>query len=326
MMASADDTWVSDAVPSAQYDDAVALGRCCHALGTGQHRWRVLMNDGDLARAGQLIHELVSAFTDEIGGPPTLAELLEIISWAMPAGEGTLAGGRPPRLDAVLRDGRSAETGRPSRVGDLNDAVFVIAGDLLADLTSATEGQFDAISGALVAALHQAGIILADTTGEDVAAITSVSRHSSRRYQIGDLVALHATGGGFHVAVVAARNRFGTAISVIDGIQPTDAVPTGPVAIEQAYYTDDRGLYDGGWFLLGHDDSLVPATEPELFHATVPWDPDEAGEHGLAEAPSGTTRLLSAEEAAAVGVNQAGFTQIWGEQELADHLNSRRAG
>ncbi|MGX6605025.1 hypothetical protein ACWKSP_23265 [Micromonosporaceae bacterium Da 78-11] len=175
-----------------------------------------------------------------------------------------------------------------------------------------------------MAALHQAGVILADTTGEDVTAITTASRRPSRQYRIGDLVALSAQGGGFHVAVVAARNRFGTAIAVLDGIRATDAVPTGPVVIERVYYTDDEGLYNGGWLLLGHDDTAVPAEEPEFFYAPVPWDPDEAGEHGLAESPGGATRLLSAEQAAAAGVDRPDFTQVWTENELADHLNRRR--
>ncbi|GID96547.1 hypothetical protein ACFQFC_18080 [Amorphoplanes digitatis] len=279
------------------------------------------MNGADLARAGRLIYEIVVEFTDEMAGPPTLAELLEIIS------SGMADGGHPPKLDAVLRDGRRpAKSGRPSRAGDLNDAVFVLAANLLAGLTSASDGRPDTVSAALVTALHDAGVILADATAEDVTAITTASRQPSRKYRIGDLVALQATGGGFHVAVVAARNRFGTAIAVVKGVQPTDAAPAGPVVIERNYYTDDQGLHDGGWFLLGHDDSLIPAAEPEFYYAPVPWDPDEAGEYGLAESPGGATRLLSAEEAAAVGVDQPGFTQVWGEKELADHLNSRRTG
>jgi hypothetical protein len=103
------------------------------------------MNDADpdvsaatAQRAAQSLATIARAVDEDIGGQPTLAELIEILGWAVPTAEESLeAPSAVTRFRARLRGRRPAELAVESRVGDLGDSVFAEAADQLAALARA---------------------------------------------------------------------------------------------------------------------------------------------------------------------------------------------
>lgn len=80
------------------------------------------------AEGARALERLVDLFADELGGPPSVGEFLEVLSVSPPAASGLPM---PLRLTAKTKGNRRYSDNRKSRVAELNDAVFVEAADLL---------------------------------------------------------------------------------------------------------------------------------------------------------------------------------------------------
>ncbi|MEV6931978.1 hypothetical protein AB0M46_46855 [Dactylosporangium sp. NPDC051485] len=267
--------------------------------------------------------ELVSEIRDEFGSAPSVAEVLEVIALAMPYGDERLEPVTfPMRLWAqgskVARQDRGA-----SRVSDLNDASFVIAGhaiDLLIGRLAAS-GEPMTVARLLP---PLAGLLrnLSDDALAGAAGLQAIEAKWSpvrgRRPRLGDVVSIPSTLGGWYVAVVVARNRFGTAYGLFQGRQPTLRTPAPGAQVDPyPVYSDDDEVLHGRWPVLGRDEKLLerfPA-DPEIFH----WP-------GLAETSAGATRPMSDEEAELVGLADRSYRQSWMSEYLAAKLDAKATG
>jgi hypothetical protein len=271
---------------------------------------------GFLDKAHPRLESVSAAFSRELGGPPTLGELLELLGWAIPSNHDLVAEAlvAPVRFKAVLTGNKRYTDRKPSRVGELDDAAFNEAADLMALLIegAAAQAADESVSPELVAAQLQAlleatDIALGDTTGGAVAAITVAAPKRAPKPKVGDLLAVPARGGGFHVVLVIARNRFGTALGLLNGVhrlpKPTERLVPG----DRYIYTDDHQVAAGAWHAIGHDDSLLTAFpgDPEIYHRPGP----ETGEFGAAETSDGVLREIGPDEQRAVGLHDGTYRQ-----------------
>ncbi|GAA1848694.1 hypothetical protein [Asanoa iriomotensis] len=283
----------------------------------------------DVRAAGARTVELMlEFFEDELDGPPTLGEFLEILNFSTPSGRGLP---RSLRLRATVKGGRRYVMNRASRVADLNDAVFVEAAELLVSLVDSrlSNGGQELTGGGLASALlqvvHESGVSFADLPAGEVVALDA-DKSRTIRAVAGDVVAVPGRNGGYHLGVVIMRSRFGTAIGFLRG---TSAVPRLDSSSHRQprvrpLYTDDRAIADGTWPIVGHDEDLraLFPDQPEIYHAPgQPWSPVDLGEFGSAESPSGTLRPITRQEADEVGLLANGFSQTYPSEHLQELLD-----
>jgi hypothetical protein len=113
------------------------------------------------------------------------------------------------------------------------------------------------------------------------------------------VVAIPRGDGRWQLAVVVARNQFGTAFGVFSGCRPAarpfarDETPQPLLAYPS--YSDDRQILVGYWRVVGHDQALLEpyGSDPELLHRPRLHSPVDRGPNGSAETPGGDVRLLS---------------------------------
>ncbi|EWT01043.1 hypothetical protein N865_11865 [Intrasporangium oryzae NRRL B-24470] len=269
-------------------------------------------------------------FAEQVGRRPTLAELLEILGWAA---LGPLSS--RVTFTALMEGGVPYRGPRQSAVGELDDAVFVDASDLLSLLARDGERRDDGIadpnelSSRLTAALQRWGGALADVGAGSVTSLT-VDVPRARRPKVGDVLAIPASSGGYHLASVLARNRFGTALGVVEGTVPVPRVigslPVPAPARRLPVYTDDRLVVSGAWTVVGHDEALLALfpSDPEIYHSPEPaWPGVDLGEFGAAETASGEMRLLGVEEARAIGLLDGSYQQSFMPEELERLLDGQ---
>lgn len=241
----------------------------------------------------------VAEMADELGGPPTLAEFLEVLGWAS-------ADGGPSRFAVTLAGGRPYRSESPSRVPDLDDDVFAEAGEYAHGLGGAELADF------LLAELRGGRIILADVEPDEIGGLTvETPRKRVAKPKPGDVVAIPAAAGGYRPAVVLARNRFGTALGLFTGISPNGQVGRLRSAPGQPVYTDESLIKDGTWPVVDHDESLLelfPA-DPPIYHRPNAWPGIDTGEFGAAESADGTMTPISEDEAREFGLTDGTYRQ-----------------
>jgi hypothetical protein len=284
--------------------------------------------------AGQLA-EICSAVAEELGGPPTLGELLEVFGWAYPQNSEHLQDSLavPVTFTAKFRPGRTpAASPQESRMSELNDAVFVMASDCLAALARELADQVGRpataleLSNGLLQALQTAEPNLADTVATDLKTLTISVTKSARKTKVGDIIAIPAKNGGYHVASVLAKNSFGTALGLYQGklARPKAAFARHPVPMRYPVYTDEHLIAQGQWRIVGHDEklpSLFPA-EPEIYHRNEPTIPNPLiGKFGAAETAAGRLRQLDEKEARDVGLLDGTYHQVLLGEELQNRLD-----
>jgi len=266
---------------------------------------------------------VTSACAEEFGAEPTLGEFLEILALSVPSN--LPAADELPEpliLRAKLDGGRVYRDPTPSRVRQLNDAAFVEAADALAAIVeriAATTGR-PAAAQEVADAVRQGmqALSFADVSGDRVRSLTVEAPKRRARAKAGDLLAIPVGPATYRLAVVVARNTFGTALGLFDGAYRT----LRPSTVDRVYrprpmYADDDLIADGTWPVVGHDESLLSlfAAEPERYH----W-PDPSwrgiGPFGSAEKPDGTLRDLSEAEAREVGVIGGTYQQIYASEYL----------
>ena len=81
---------------------------------------------GVLDEASSDLAKIAAQFAEELDGPLTLAEFLELLGWAVPLGSEAINDvfPQPLRFKAVLRGNKPYRSNRASRVHDLDDNPF----------------------------------------------------------------------------------------------------------------------------------------------------------------------------------------------------------
>jgi hypothetical protein len=257
---------------------------------------------------------LSNEFAEQVGKRPSLGELLELLGWAShgiyPA---------PLAFKVKLKGGRRYSGLSRSLVGELNDSAFVDAASFLTSIAEGTNGRPLApseLASSLALALKDSGISLEDVAGEEVVELTVDTAKKPAKPRIGDVLAIPASGGGYRMASVVARNRFGTALGFLRGrfSVPRPASRERLMARQSPIYTDDRLVSTGAWRVVGHDENLLSLfpVEPEIYHAVdLQWPGIDLGEFGAAEKPNGEIRLIKIDEARAVGLLGGTYRQSY---------------
>lgn len=283
-----------------------------------------------LDEAVSKLAEISADFADEVGGPPTLGEFLEVLSWAVPARsnatDGTFA--TPLTFKATLKGNKKYASGEASRVGELNDSIFVDATDHLSDVVEHLSAAIGApvtpsvFASAVLQALQTGKITFADVSGEDVRKL-AVDGPKARyaKPKVGDVLAIPARRGGYHLAVVVDRNSFGTALGLFRGTSPLPRLSAAARGAPRPrpVHTEDHLVAEGTWRVVDHDESLLslfPA-KPEIYHKPNQWPGIvDTGEFGAAETADGTMRLIGPDEAREVGLQDGTYRQTY----VAEHL------
>ena len=280
------------------------------------------------ARALERIAEEAASDLDR---PPTSGELLEILAWGLRSLPDDKVDGFQAASLTGLKAGyeRGAKADRDSgEVAELSDAAFTEAADLLARLAKDLDGPaLQELLDAVVEGLHEAGDdVLSDVKPAQVTKIEPQLRKSKQpKPKAGDLVAI-PVDGAYELAVVVARNRFGTAYGLLgrrDTPRPVTANSL-PDELPPPVYAGDDPVVEGRWRIVGHDEELLTRfpEEPEIFHPPRSDLPGDVGEHGAAEKPDGTLRKLSAEEAKEVGLDRDDFQAVYYGEDLEQRLAS----
>lgn len=266
-----------------------------------------------LTEAADGLAEAAVEFADELGGPPTLAEFLEILGWAIPDSDLPV----PLPLRAMLKGNKRYKGSAPSRVGELNDNVFEEARDCLVPLFGRLDGSVtpELFASILLRIVHSGRIAFADVDAADVRKIVAETpRKRVAKAEIGDVVAI-SVAGGYRIAVVVARNRFGTALGLFDGVSPTGRLTPKLRAAPRKYpvYTEESLVKNGTWQIVGHDETLLESfpTDPEIYHKPGAWPGIDTGEFGAAEPADGPLRLIDAAESREVGLADGTYRQTY---------------
>jgi hypothetical protein len=232
-----------------------------------------------------------------------------------------------------VKPNRTYTSDRASRVGELNDAVFVDLTDLLADLAAGihkTTGRpvpAAELASSLLTVLSGADIAFADLHSAQLRGLTAAAAKRARKPAVGDVLAIPTAGGGYHVAVVVQRNRFGTAVGVFDGTSTVPAVPAVRRVMPRPFHTDDQSVLDGDWKVAGHDEELLALfpKDPEIYHQPPSQVPGvDLGEFGAAETDAGVLRLIDEDEAREVGLLDGTYQQTHLSESLQKLLDDAR--
>src|SRR5262245_41718546 len=125
--------------------------------------------------------EIAAEFAEELGGPLTLAEFLELLGWAVPSGSEAIDGLfiQPLRFKVALKGNKSYRNDVPSRVHDLDDHPFEEAREHNRVLVERMWAASDApvtpqqFASAILQVLRTGRIILADVKPEDIRKLTA---------------------------------------------------------------------------------------------------------------------------------------------------------
>ena len=288
------------------------------------------------ARAAAGLRDLSQELAEELERKPRAAELLEILAAGLAAcRDDVLADVRPDAVTALapkLKRGAKAAPPDAEALRGLNDGVYSSAASFIADLSRAHRAArggpptLDELCALLAEGLQGAPADLFDDLPP--ANITGVKATAPKRpklaVQVGDLVAIPARDGSFHHTVVLAKNRLGVAYGPLQGRGPIPGlVAQPPRAAGRPVFSDDALVGIGRWRVVGHEPSLVQFFPvPEIFHRpmNIPGLPS-TGPYGAAETGEGVLRLLSKEEADAVGVLAGTYRQFHLGQALERYLD-----
>jgi len=277
---------------------------------------------GALDEVGSGLAEVAAEFAEELEGRLTLAEFLDLLGWAVPSGSEAIDGvfPQPLRFKVVLKGNKPYRTDRASRIHDLDDHPFVEASEHICVLVErmcaesgapVTPQQF---ASAILHVLRSGRIILADVKPEDIRKLTAdVTRKRIAKPRPGDVLAIPAKKGGYHMAVViVARNRFGTALGLFQGTSAEGRLDVGlrRAPRKDPVYTDTGRIADGTWRIVDHDDSLLVLfpSDPPIYHRPNAWPGVvDTGEFGAAETADGTLRLIGPDEARVVGLQDGTY-------------------
>jgi hypothetical protein len=291
--------------------------------------------------AAKGIREVAAEFADELERKPTTAELLELLLWGVRAGDkekfsdvqvSNLVALRPQFGTGSQSRESTAAAEDASALAELNDAAFVAASDFIRESVDAMRSAtaklptLRAVCDLLAAGLQECGDSISDAA--QVVGIKAEIRKAKKiKPAVGDIVAIPTANGEYHIAVILAKNRFGTAFGLFKGTRKPRPILKDPVppVLLPPLYSDDRQIESGRWSLIGHDDSLLelfPA-DPEIFHPQQVDNPNPAlGPHGAGETAAGKLRPLTKDEADKVRLFRDDFRQTYASETLEEYLNT----
>ncbi|SOD64023.1 hypothetical protein SAMN06297387_1142 [Streptomyces zhaozhouensis] len=288
------------------------------------------LTEADAETAVPRLAAVVGGLAERFGGPPTLGELLELLGWSLPTAGDALAEAvaLPQRFRANVRGGRRYEPPAGSRVPELADAEFAEAGTLslfLAERVGARTGRpvtvaelTAALATVLGSAVASGAVTLADVEkGEPVRLAPLSPPKRVPKPRVGDVVAIPTPEGGHHrLAVILARDRFGTALGVLRGTFTLPRIGGGrpPEFHPRAVYTEEQSIASGAWRVVDHDPSLAARfpREPEIYHRADTLPPGTVDSaYGAAETAAGALRPVDRDEAEAVGLLDGSYRQTY---------------
>lgn len=281
-------------------------------------------------RSIDMAKSFLSELTVQLGGSPTLDEILEVLGWCIPTTAKSLvpAPGMPVIFQAVRRPAKNDV--RPSRVVTLNDSAFITGTDFIqqaVDEMATMEGRSVAlaeIAPYLLGTLRSVPDALIDESLDKVSSITIRKNSSTRRPKIGDVLGIPTATYGYRLAVVLARNRFGVAIGLFKGVflRPSIESLNSVATLFPCVYTDDSLVRAGTWRIIDNSEGLLRLFpgEPEIYHMPNPSCPD-LGQFGGAETADGSLRPVTLLEAERVGLTDGSYVQIYLGEQLQELLN-----
>jgi alkylhydroperoxidase/carboxymuconolactone decarboxylase family protein YurZ len=306
-----------------------------------------------IATAARGLTEVADEFADELERRPSSAELFEVVAQALKSfGDERLSDVSPSNVAALkpqikrgakrLDSRQEADGPEASSVSDLNDAAFVVAGDLVADLADGFKREtglpptLNELCGLLVAAAQRCDAgLLADINPADIAGLKAeVNKRRKIKAEVGDIVAIPLENGEYAIAVILAKNTFGVAYGFFQGaskIPRPFSVNSHPPAAPHPVYSTDALVANGRWKIVGHDEALLSLfpSEPEIYlrQQVIPGMPDygkNIGPYGSGQTASGRTRDLTKEEAEELGLLDGTYRQTFVAQYLEDHLSAQQ--
>ena len=296
--------------------------------------------------AAEGLKMLADEFADEVERRPTSAELFELLTWGAKSSGGEFFSDAHPaditllkpqlRKGARLLETWDARDEDRSALRDLNDAAYVVASDLVGDVSTAVEEQTgepptlrrfcEIIVGGL--RLCDEGL-LSDVRPSDIVAVKAdVKKQKRSSAKVGDIIAVPAKNGEHFIGVVLDKNKFGVAYGFFRGtsrIKPVGA-RSHPPADRHPVYSSDLHMAGGRWKVIGHDEGLLSLfpSEPELYYRKYPDDNNPAiGPYGAAENAAGRIRHVSKEEAEEVGLLSGEYRQVRLPEQVESYLNSK---
>jgi hypothetical protein len=289
------------------------------------------MTNTDLAETTAAgLRALCAELAEALGRKPNVAELFDLLTAGLQSADpALLADVRPDAVTALTASLERGAKARPlgDAMGDVGDGPYSAAAGFVARVARAHRDAagapptLDEFRDLLLRGLHAApDDLFGDVAPSRVTAVRAKARKQPKvAAQVGDVVAIPAAGGGVHRAVVLARDQFGVAYGPLGD--------DGATARGRPVYSDDALVGSGRWKVVGHDESLLALFpgEPEIYHRpmNVPGVP-VTEPHGAAETASGALRLLTRDEAEAVGLTSGAYRQAHNGTALEQYLD--RAG
>ena len=170
---------------------------------------------------------------------------------------------------------------------------------------------------ALLQVLQSGRIILADVAPADIRKLTAdVPKKRIAKPRPGDVLAIPAKDGGYHMAVVVAQNCFGCALGLFHGTSAQGQLDADLRRSPRKYpvHTGDDLVTNGTWKIVDHDDRLLALfpSDPVIYHRPNAWPGiADTGQFGAAETSDGTLRLIGPDEAREVGLEDGTYQQVW---------------
>ncbi|MGI5176093.1 hypothetical protein ACQEVZ_07180 [Dactylosporangium sp. CA-152071] len=258
---------------------------------------------------------LLEEMADQLERTPTLAEFAEVFSRSVPAEDARIDIERSPAV-IVATAGNKRVSGDTAQVDDLEDHVYAAVSNVFNVLVTTWPGS-DAPK--LSALLVEISEVLREMPAQSVTGVGRNTRlklqgpSAHRRPQPGDVVSIPSGKGGYRLAVVVARNRFGIAYGLFKGRHAIPRIPGNDHAIYPLpVYSDDRSVTNGTWKILGTRESLLQRfpRDPVIYHFKGP-----------AESPDGTLRELSEEEVVLTELAKSYYNQAYMSHVLQDELD-----
>jgi hypothetical protein len=283
------------------------------------------------------IKEIVADFSEEMEDAPSSFELFEILACGLRSCPDHTTSDIHPSLVTKIKLNKTTKklSGKNrSRVSELNDAVFVTANSMFADISSAFtkhNGQapkLKEISTILLDALKNIKEeLLSDISFSNIKELNIEANKSSRkRSTVGDVIFIPARNGLYHVGVVLMKNHFGTAYGLFDGTHELKSITffSHPNPKKYPVYSGDEYVANGKWIIGNNDKELVNLfpLDPEIYHTPRSESDDSGiGPYGSGETGIGKLRDLNKEEAEELGLLNGEYNQVYSSNYFATYLD-----